>query len=40
LHVQGGGLLISRMIKESGVVKKVASGIEEAFGPKTKNERA
>jgi hypothetical protein len=34
-HVHGGGLLISRLINEFGIAKKVASGIEEAFGSKT-----
>lgn len=30
-HVHGGGLVISRMINEFGVAKKVAQAIEEAF---------
>jgi hypothetical protein len=34
-HVHGGGLLITRMINEFGIAKKVAAAIEEAFGPKT-----
>jgi hypothetical protein len=28
----GGGLVISRMVNEFGVAKKVAAAIEEAFG--------
>jgi hypothetical protein len=31
-HVHGGGLVISRMVNEFGVAKKVATAIEEAFG--------
>jgi len=36
-HVHGGGLVISRMVNEFGIAKKVASTIEEAFaaGPAT-----
>ena len=30
-HVHGGGLVISRMVNEFGIAKKVASTIEEAF---------
>lgn len=30
-HVHGGGLVISRMINEFGIAKKVAQAIEEAF---------
>ncbi len=30
-HVHGGGLVISRMINEFGIAKKVAEAIEEAF---------
>ena len=30
-HVHGGGLVISRMVNELGIAKKVASAIEEAF---------
>jgi hypothetical protein len=30
-HVHGGGLVISRMINEFGIAKKVAAAIEEAF---------
>jgi len=30
-HVHGGGLVISRMINEFGIAKKVAGAIEEAF---------
>jgi hypothetical protein len=32
-HVHGGGLVISRMINEFGIAKKVAEAIEEAFRP-------
>jgi hypothetical protein len=32
-HVHGGGLVISRMINEFGIAKKVAVAIEEAFTP-------
>ena len=31
-HVHGGGLVISRMVNEFGIAKKVAAAIEEAFG--------
>jgi hypothetical protein len=31
-HVHGGGLVISRMVNELGIAKKVAAAIEEAFG--------
>ena len=31
-HVHGGGLVISRMLNEFGIAKKVAHAIEEAFG--------
>jgi len=30
-HVHGGGLVISRMVNEFGIAKKVAATIEEAF---------
>jgi hypothetical protein len=30
-HVHGGGLVISRMINEFGIAKRVAAAIEEAF---------
>lgn len=30
-HVHGGGLVISRMINEFGIAKKVAGAIEESF---------
>jgi hypothetical protein len=30
-HVHGGGLVISRMVNEFGIAKKVATTIEEAF---------
>jgi len=30
-HVHGGGLVISRMVNEFGIAKKVAAAIEEAF---------
>jgi hypothetical protein len=33
-HVHGGGLVISRMVDEFGVAKKVAAAIEGAFGGK------
>ncbi len=32
-HVHGGGLVISRMVNEFGIAKKVAAAIQEAFGP-------
>ena len=31
-HVHGGGLVISRMVNEFGIAKKVAAMIAEAFG--------
>jgi hypothetical protein len=31
-HVHGGGLVISRMVNEFGIAKKVAATLEEAFG--------
>ncbi len=31
-HVHGGGLVISRMVNEFGIAKKVAATIGEAFG--------
>jgi hypothetical protein len=31
-HVHGGGLVISRMVNEFGIAKKVAATIEEALG--------
>jgi hypothetical protein len=31
-HVHGGGLVISRMVNEFGIAKKVAAAIEEALG--------
>ena len=34
-HVHGGGLVISRMVNEFGVAKKVAAAIEGAFGGRT-----
>ena len=30
-HVHGGGLVISRMVNEFGIAKKVAAALEEAF---------
>ena len=30
-HVHGGGLVISRMVNEFGIAKKVAATIAEAF---------
>jgi hypothetical protein len=32
-HIHGGGLVISRMINEFGIAKRVAQAISEAFGP-------
>jgi hypothetical protein len=32
-HVHGGGLVISRMINEFGIAKRVAAAIEETFKP-------
>ena len=32
-HVRGGGLVISRMVNEFGIAKKVATAIQEAFTP-------
>ena len=32
-HVHGGGLVISRMVNEFGIAKKVAAAIAEAFTP-------
>ena len=32
-HVHGGGLVISRMVNEFGIAKKVAAAIQEAFTP-------
>jgi hypothetical protein len=34
-HVHGGGLVISRMVNEFGIAKKVAATIEETFGRRT-----
>jgi hypothetical protein len=31
-HVHGGGLVVSRIVNEFGIAKKVAAAIEEAFG--------
>jgi hypothetical protein len=31
-HVHGGGVIISRMVNELGIAKKVATAIEEALG--------
>jgi hypothetical protein len=31
-HVHGGGLVISRMVNEFGIAKKVAAAIQESFG--------
>ncbi len=33
LHVHGGDLLISRLVNELGIAKRVAAGIEAAFLP-------
>jgi hypothetical protein len=30
-HIHGGGLVISRMINEFGIAKRVAAAVEEAF---------
>ena len=30
-HVHGGGLVVSRMVNEFGIAKKVAAAIQEAF---------
>ncbi len=35
-HVHGGGLVISRMINEFGIAKKVAAAIDTAFSPAPK----
>src|ERR1700722_2611415 len=32
-HIHGGGLVISRMVNEFGIAKKVAETIAEAFDP-------
>jgi hypothetical protein len=32
-HIHGGGLVISRMINEFGIAKRVAAAIQEAFEP-------
>ena len=32
-HVHGGGMVISRMVSEFGLAKKVAAAIQEAFTP-------
>jgi hypothetical protein len=34
-RIAGGGLVISRLINEFGIAKKVATAIEEAFKPAT-----
>ena len=34
-HVHGGGLVISRMVNEFGIAKKVAAALEEAFAAKS-----
>lgn len=34
-HVHGGGLVISRMVNEFGIAKKVAEAIEESFKTQT-----
>ena len=36
-HVHGGGLVISRMVNEFGIAKKVADAIAEAFGTRPAN---
>jgi hypothetical protein len=37
-HVHGGGLVISRMINELGIAKRVAGAIEAAFGARSSPE--
>jgi hypothetical protein len=32
IHVHGGGLVISRMVNEFGIAKRVAAAIQDAFG--------
>jgi acetylglutamate kinase len=32
VHVHGGGLVISRMVNEFGIAKRVAAAIQVAFG--------
>jgi hypothetical protein len=39
IHVHGGGLVISRMINEFGIAKKVAQAIEESFKGAPDSER-
>jgi hypothetical protein len=34
-HVHGGGLVVSRMVNEFGIAKKVAAAIEDAFRGKS-----
>jgi hypothetical protein len=36
-HVHGGGLVVSRLVNELGIAKKVATAIAEAFGPPPAN---
>ena len=36
-HVHDGGLVISRMVNEFGIAKKVADAIAEAFGTRPAN---
>jgi hypothetical protein len=31
-HVHGGGLVVSRLVNELGIAKKVSSALEQAFG--------
>jgi len=31
-HMHGGGLIVSRIVNELGIAKKVAAAIQEAFG--------
>jgi hypothetical protein len=34
-YVHGGGLVVSRLVNEFGIAKKVAAAIEEAFGTRS-----
>jgi hypothetical protein len=36
-HVHGGGLVVSRLVNELGIAKKVATAIADAFGPPPAN---
>ena len=39
IHVHGGGLVISRMVNEFGIAKRVAAAIQDAFGASPPAER-